>query len=482
MSVKQLWTTPPQFVDSSGNPYSGALLFFYAAGSSTKQNTYTDSGGLTACDNPITLNSSGYPAVSGTIVAPWGTVGQTYKIGLAAAGSSDPPASFIWTEDNVSPINDTAVTLDQWVSGPAPTYIGATSFSLVGDQTSDFQVGRRLKTTNSGGTIYSTIITSAYTTLTTVTVVNDSGTLDSGLSAVSYGLLSPTNPSTPVLADTYPIVSGSSDKTKKVRLEVDGLTTATTRVLTVQDADATLGSFADSSDATKKVAFGLSGITTATTRTLTVADRDSAIGKYPTRQTFTTGSGTYTTPSGALYIRIRMVGAGGGGGGVGTSGQSAGGDGGDTTFSTYIAGGGGKGGPGGAASAGAGGTASGSPDIGLTGGVGGLGENATATTPGGSGGVGAFGGAGQGGGPGGTAGSAGKTNTGGGGGGGGGSGTVAPGSGGGAGAYVEHLITGPSATYSYAVGAAGSAGGAGTSGFAGGAGGSGLIIVDEFYG
>lgn len=240
MAVKQLWTTPPQFVDSSGNPYSGAYLFFYAAGSSTKQNTFTDDTGNTACPNPITLNSSGYPAVSGTILAPWGTVGQTYKIGLAAPGSSDPPSSFIWSQDDVAPINDTTVTIDQWVSGPAPTYVSATSFTLVGDQTSTFQVGRRLKTTNSGGTVYSTIITSAYGALTTVTVVNDSGTLDSGLSAVSYGLLTPTNPSTPVALDTYPIASGSSDRTKKVRLEVDGLTTSTTRVLTVPDNDGTI--------------------------------------------------------------------------------------------------------------------------------------------------------------------------------------------------------------------------------------------------
>jgi hypothetical protein len=47
--------------------------------------------------------------------------------------------------------------------------------------------GRRLKTTNSGGTIYSTITNSVFGALTTVTVVNDSGTLDSGLSAFCLG-------------------------------------------------------------------------------------------------------------------------------------------------------------------------------------------------------------------------------------------------------------------------------------------------------
>ena len=194
-------------MDANGDPYSGAYLFFYAAGSSTKQDTFTSSSGGVACPNPITLNASGYPAISGTVTVPWGTVGQTYKIGLAAPGSSDPPNSFIWSADNIAPVNDTTVSVDQWVSGPAPTYVSATQFTLVGDQTSTFQVGRRVKTTNSGGTIYSRITASAYTVLTTVTVVNDSGTLDSGLSAVSYGLLSATNPSIPILVN--PIVSGT---------------------------------------------------------------------------------------------------------------------------------------------------------------------------------------------------------------------------------------------------------------------------------
>lgn len=40
--------------------------------------------------------------------------------------------------------------------------------------------------------------------------------------------------------DTQPLVVGGTDATKRARLEVDGLTTATTRVLTVQDANGTL--------------------------------------------------------------------------------------------------------------------------------------------------------------------------------------------------------------------------------------------------
>ena len=224
------------YVDSNGDPLSAGKIYFYVAGSSTPQDTYTTSLGNVANANPVVLGSGGYPSSAGSVVQIWGTVGVSYKAILKnAAGTT------IWTRDNLPVINDVSAAVTEWISGPAPTYIGATSFSLVGDQTSTFQVGRRVKTTNSGGTIYSTISASAYGALTTVTVVNDSGTLDSGLSAVSYGLLSPTSPSTPLLADTYPIVSGSADKTKKVRLEADGLTTATTRVVTVPDRDVTIG-------------------------------------------------------------------------------------------------------------------------------------------------------------------------------------------------------------------------------------------------
>lgn len=44
--------------------------------------------------------------------------------------------------------------------------------------------------------------------------------------------------------DTHPIVQGSADSTKKVRIEADGITTATTRVLTAPDYDVTLGQVA----------------------------------------------------------------------------------------------------------------------------------------------------------------------------------------------------------------------------------------------
>lgn len=179
------------FLDASGIPLNGGLLYTYTAGSvSTPETTYTTSLGSVQNANPIVLNSNGYPASGGNVVEIWLTSGVSYKFVLKTSTGVT-----VWSRDNIDGINDTSVTIDQWVSGPAPTYVGATSFTLVGDQTTTFHVGRRLKTTNSGGTIYSTIISSAFAALTTITVANDSSTLDSGLSAISYGLISYTNTS-----------------------------------------------------------------------------------------------------------------------------------------------------------------------------------------------------------------------------------------------------------------------------------------------
>jgi len=196
----------------------------------------------------------------------------------------------------------------------------------------------------------------------------------------------------------------------------------------------------------------------------------------PTTQVFTSGSGTYTTPANVLWIEVELIGGGGGGAGSGTT-PGAAGDGGATTFSTLTGNGGVKAAT---VNAGAGGTASG----GYLNNDGSTGQNVTggvADTPGGHGGIGYFGGAGWGSaqfpGAGGTAAGPGS-----GGGGAGCAATASGGGGGGAGGYVRAIINSPSATYSYAVGAAGTGGAAGTSGAAGGAGGAGRIIVKEHYG
>lgn len=181
------------FLDSAGDPADGFQLFVYEAGSSTKATTYQESDGVSANTNPIVLDARGE--------TPYGVYVEsgTYKLVWASDTDTDPPTSPIRTRDDVSPINDTATTVDQWVAGPTPTQTGATTFTLAGDQTTAFHAGRRLKLTDSGGTDYGFIQSSVYSDpTTTVTVSLDSGSLDSGLSAVSYALVSAQDTSAPM--------------------------------------------------------------------------------------------------------------------------------------------------------------------------------------------------------------------------------------------------------------------------------------------
>jgi hypothetical protein len=213
----------------------------------------------------------------------------------------------------------------------------------------------------------------------------------------------------------------------------------------------------------------------------------------PSLQSFTSGSGTYTRPTPSpLYIRVRMVGGGGGGGGSGTGSPTDGGAGGNSTFgTTLLVANGGSGGvkSTGTPNGGAGGSASLGAAVGtaLTGAAGAAGDGEPTTVTANNGANGGFGGATPFGGAGSPstqfgAGGAAVANSGSGGAGAGLylSGSQAAG-GGGAGGFVDAVITSPSGTYSYAVGAAGSVGSAGTSGSAGGAGGSGYIEVWEHY-
>ena len=179
-----------QTVDSNGNPLVGGYWSAFLAGTSTPVTTYTDNAGTVPQPTDITLDASGRAANP-----IWLSGGIPVKFRLYSAAGV-----VLLTVDNVSGVNDPAgvTAQDQWVLyGAAPTYISATSFSVAGDQTGIFQIGRRIKSTNTGGIRYSSITNSVYGAVTTVTVTNDSGTLDSGMSAVSYGLISATSTSVP---------------------------------------------------------------------------------------------------------------------------------------------------------------------------------------------------------------------------------------------------------------------------------------------
>jgi hypothetical protein len=119
----------------------------------------------------------------------------------ASAGAID------WAEGQPpSTVNDSARQMmadvatwfanPEWLNyGDVPTYVSATQFTVPANLTSRYSVGRRVKAIVTAGAIYGSISSSVYTSLTTVTVAWDSGSLDGGLSEVDVGMLNPAAPS-----------------------------------------------------------------------------------------------------------------------------------------------------------------------------------------------------------------------------------------------------------------------------------------------
>jgi hypothetical protein len=223
------------FIPGSAVPANGAQLFFYENLTSTKTTVYKDPAGAVAWSNPLVLGSGGELPSDGTI---WIPTGVTITAKFCPANDTDPPTSPYDTWNNLTGVNDVAAQSGvEWVLAGTPTFVSGTSFTLTGDQTAIFQVGRRVKSANTGGTIYSRITASVFGALTTVTVVSDSGTLDSGLSSVWYSVLEATNPSLPLVSDNQPLRKGTSRPTAVLGLEIDGITAGTTRTWTAQDRD-----------------------------------------------------------------------------------------------------------------------------------------------------------------------------------------------------------------------------------------------------
>src|SRR5436190_792136 len=181
-----------------GFQLEGGQLFTYEAGTTTLQTTYSANPGSVGNQNanPLITNSEGYCAASGNRVPIW-LNGELYKFVLKDANDVT-----LWTIDDVSGINNFTATGTEWIdvaNGALPTYVSATSFTLPGDLTGDALAERWVKTTNAGGTAYSIVVSSSYSSPnTTITVANTSGVLDSGISAAQWGLLRPDHPSVPM--------------------------------------------------------------------------------------------------------------------------------------------------------------------------------------------------------------------------------------------------------------------------------------------
>ena len=182
---------PYRASDASGAPLSGGLLYTYVAGTSTPLATYpTYADGLAGTNpnaNPVVLASDGTAQV-------W-VQATAYKLIQQTSGGAT-----LFTMDNVNVAGGYPTPYPtEWVQETATggvSFVSGTSFTVNGiDATATYHIGRRVRTTNTGGTRYATVTASSFATNTSVTVQMDSGTLDAGLSAVYYGWNSYSNPS-----------------------------------------------------------------------------------------------------------------------------------------------------------------------------------------------------------------------------------------------------------------------------------------------
>jgi hypothetical protein len=191
-----------QLFTSQGVVLNGGKIYVYVAGSTTATDTWTTAVGDVKNSNPIVLDTAGR-----TPQEIWLLGGVLYK--FVVTDSAGNVQGQTW--DNIPGVNDTAFSVSQWqASGSTPSYVSATSFTVTGDQTGTFQVGRRTKSAITGGYTYSTIKSATYVTgVTTITLINDSTSLNSGLSSVQVALLTPTNSSlgmTAVSSKTAPLL------------------------------------------------------------------------------------------------------------------------------------------------------------------------------------------------------------------------------------------------------------------------------------
>lgn len=91
-----------QFVNrSTGAPLAGGLIYTYVTGTSTLATTYTDQGGGTANDNPLTLDP--YGMIDNSSKNIWGSDTVTYRVVIKSA---DAATTYV-TIDNVDGIINT---------------------------------------------------------------------------------------------------------------------------------------------------------------------------------------------------------------------------------------------------------------------------------------------------------------------------------------------------------------------------------------
>jgi len=276
-----------QFLDANGNPLVGGKLFTYLTDSSTKVAVFKDNEGLTSHTNPIVLNASGRPPSPIFLVG-----GASYKFVLASPTDTDPPTSPIYTWNDIATIDPAVIIAEQWVSGTVPSFVAVNQFSVAGDQTATYHIGRRVKLQTTLGFFYGIITASSFASVTTVTILIDSSALDATLFQLWYGILTAAGSSVPNMSSNGNLVTiaGTTIKFGLANKAIIVQSCTADRTYTLQDSSDTLVGRATTDTLTNK---------TLTSPTINGGTISSPTITSPAVSGNTIGTGAMNTATGA---------------------------------------------------------------------------------------------------------------------------------------------------------------------------------------
>jgi hypothetical protein len=172
---------------SIGQPAAGGTLTVYNAGTTTQADTWFDRAGGTDKLNtkPILLDEQGSCVV-------WLEAGKVYDW-----IAKDELGNTIDDTKGITGAGGSTVTPSQWIGFVGtPTFVNSRTFTVTGNQTSIFQAGRRVQINMSNTTVYATVLSSSFSTLTTVTLgfQNQTDIIDASIGTVFYGFEPTVNP------------------------------------------------------------------------------------------------------------------------------------------------------------------------------------------------------------------------------------------------------------------------------------------------
>jgi hypothetical protein len=195
-----------QFCDSAGQVYAGGTLDFYASGTSTRLNTYSDSALSIANTNPVVLDSAGR---ANSIFLQ----NLAYKVVLSQLNSDGVTFSQIWTEDPVySSDYSTRAKLTSGSGSPNGSVAGTAGSAGIGADTYWDNVNNILYVCTQTGTTSTAVWTAVNATAAAAIVPAPQGylTLTSGTPIIPSDVTAATAVIyTPYVGNLVPIYNGT---------------------------------------------------------------------------------------------------------------------------------------------------------------------------------------------------------------------------------------------------------------------------------